>query len=60
MKTTEEMKFLSFISTYGQKLTEYAMREAAIREIYNLDYIGAILANWKEKNVTAELYEEMN
>ena len=60
MKTTEEIKFLSFISTYGQKLTEYAMREAAIREIYNLDYIGAILSNWKEKNITAELYEEMN
>lgn len=54
-----ESEMLSeWIELYELKLIEYALREAIIYNTLNFAYINKILVNWKEKNVTAKMYEE--
>ena len=43
---------------YDQKLIRYALREALTYEKKSFDYIERILQIWKEKGLTAEMYEE--
>lgn len=57
--TSREMQMLSeWMQSYDYKLIRYALREASINSKWNFNYIDKILMNWKEKNYTADDYEE--
>ena len=42
---------------YEEKLIIYALIEASIRNVYNLNYVKKILENWEVKGITAIDYE---
>lgn len=55
----KESEVLSdWIASYDLKLIEYALREAIIYEKISFAYIDTILRNWKEKGMSASIYEE--
>lgn len=55
----KESEMLSeWLTVYDIKLIEYALREAITYNSMNMHYIDKILVHWKEKNITAQMYEE--
>ena len=60
LERKEEILLERLVSSYDSKLIEYALRESIIAEKISIAYVEGILKNWKERGITAELYEEMN
>ena len=54
----EVQRLSDWMKEYDQKLIRYALREALTYEKKSFDYIERILQIWKEKGLTAEMYEE--